>query len=288
MISFQQGEEQHKKVLLEMWELCFPDDTHEFRSFYFDKVYKNNETLVALENNHPVASLQMIPYQFKLDNSIFESVYISGAMTHPSFQGKGYMGKLLNYAFELMEKRNIPISFLIPQNERLFDYYTKFGYYKAFPWNFNTEFTLKTSNNNMKIQSQFAHYRFFDDLDLDFLYASYSRFLKQKNRAILKTKEQFSNILEDLFIDRGIVFVGKNEIALTIPGEENSLIIKECLSLSNSNELFLQYIAEITGKDKIIEINSQSQPISHFWGMIRVADKSIVIPKDIYMNTMLN
>ncbi len=289
MIHIQYGKEFYKKTLVEMWKLCFPDDTQEFRTFYFDKVYQHWETLIVLKNNIPIASLQMIPYQIKIGNNIYPASYISGAMTHPDFQGKGYMGKLLNFAFEEMKRNNIPITFLVPQEEWLFGFYSKYGYQRAFPWHSDTTYSIteeKTGTN------RFAQYKTEEAIDLEALYAIYAiyaSFLNKKENAVIKTVQQFSNILNDIFLDNGTVFIGKNEIALAVPGEnKSSIILKECLCEANIKNDFLSAIADFSGKNEIIEINGPTGSFSHYWGMIRVLNEKINVPQDIYMNTMLN
>jgi predicted acetyltransferase len=289
MIRFQYGEEQYKQVLIEMWKLCFPGDTLEFQTFYFDKIYRNEETLIALENEQLIASLQMIPYQIKLEDQIFPAIYIFGAMTHPDFQHKGYMGKLLKQTFEEMIQKHIPITFLIPQEERLFDFYAGYGYKKAFPWKLESISTWQTSPGKTEKNNLFVQYKSIEETDLETLYTIYSGFLNQKEQVVLKTKQQFRNILEDLFMEDGTVFAGENEIALAIPGETgNTIKLKECFCKNEIKKTFLSSIACFSGKKEIIELNSTSGPFSHYWGMIRVLDESINVSGDIYMNTMLN
>ncbi|MDR3061950.1 MAG: GNAT family N-acetyltransferase [Dysgonamonadaceae bacterium] len=289
MIRFQYGEEQYKQTLIEMWKLCFPEDTLEFRTFYFDKVYRHEETLIALEDGQPIASLQMIPYQIKLEDPIFPAAYISGAMTHPNYQRKGYMGELLKYALEEMNRKRVPITFLIPQEEWLFDFYTKYGYKKAFPWYSESISTQQVNPGKTGKNSLFLQYKSMEEIDLETLYTIYSGFLNRKKQVVLKTKQQFRNILEDLFIEDGTVFAGENEIALSIPGEtENTVKLKECFCKNEIKQVFLSSIAYSSGKKEIIELNSTSGSFSHYWGMIRILDESITISGDIYMNTMLD
>jgi predicted acetyltransferase len=273
-----------------MWRLCFPDSTQNFRTFYFNKVYRHEETLILTENAVPVASFQMIPYRIKIANKIYPAAYISGVMTHPDFQGKGYMGKLLNYALEETKRKNIPITFLIPQEEQLFNFYAKHGYQKAFPW--NSDVTTEIKEKRKPENNDFVQYKTMDEINsegLRAIYSIYSQFLNKKEKVVIKTMRQFSNILEDLFLDNGSVFAGKNEITFAIPGAKgSSIVLKECFCDPDTKNDFLSAIAGISGKKEITELNSSSGTFSHYWGMIRLSDESITIDKDIYMNTMLN
>ena len=124
-----QGQDTDKKTLMELWKLCFPQDSERFIRFYFDKVYENDETLVYVEDGRPVASLQMIPYQIKSGENLSWGGYISGAMTLPYSQKKGFMTKLLNTSFEEMIKKGYDYAFLIPQEKWLIQMYEKYGFY---------------------------------------------------------------------------------------------------------------------------------------------------------------
>jgi predicted acetyltransferase len=179
MIRF--GENKDKDSLKEMWKLCFPLDTDQFIDFYFDKVYKNEETLVFIENDKPIASLQMIPYQLKIGTTVSLAGYISGAMTHPAFRKKGYMSQLLPIAFDAMKEKGYDYTFLIPQEEWLFGFYEKFGY-QTF-----VSPPLKELKDFKNIQS----------------YTEHARFLATMSNAVLKSEEQFANILADFSAEEG-------------------------------------------------------------------------------------
>ena len=123
-----QGKNTDKETLMRLWKYCFPQDTDFFIRFYFDSVYANEETLVYEENNQPVASLQMIPYQIKIADSFLRGGYISGVMTHPHYRKKGYMAQLLYASFDEMIKKGYDYTFLIPQEKWLIRMYEKYGF----------------------------------------------------------------------------------------------------------------------------------------------------------------
>jgi predicted acetyltransferase len=181
MIQF--GEDKYKEALKRMWKLCFPQDSDLFIDFYFNKVYKNDETLVWVENGQPVAALQMIPYSLKIGTKIFTAGYISGAMTHPDFQKKGYMGRLLNASFEVMKEKGFDYTFLIPQEEWLFGFYGRFGY--------------------QRFVSSFKDFKDLKVLKEINSFAEHVQFLATLPNAVLKSEEQFANIVADCLADGG-------------------------------------------------------------------------------------
>jgi len=204
-----------KPKLKEMWKLCF-GDSDEFIRFYFDKIYQDDNTLVLLpEDGLPAASLQILPYQIKIRNCKYDAGYISGAMTHPAYRRKRYMTQLLNVAFDEMRKQAFTFSFLIPQEDWLFDFYAQYGYEKAFPKSTQMIFP----EENIIDWKQAEIYRDFKNLPVNEVYHLYNTFLNQKENVVLKTQKQFELALEDLFIENGyflylkhrtFAFVAKN------------------------------------------------------------------------------
>ena len=146
-----QGKDTDKDSLMRLWKCCFPEDSEHFIRFYFDKVYANDETLVYVENNQPVASLQMIPYQIKASNQLLWGGYISGAMTHPDHRNKGCMAQLLYTSFDEMIKKGYDYTFLIPQEKWLIQVYEKYGFRLCEPSRYPSE------NKVLKSPKQWAN-----------------------------------------------------------------------------------------------------------------------------------
>ncbi|GHT01654.1 hypothetical protein FACS189421_14300 [Bacteroidia bacterium] len=123
MIQF--GEDKYKAALKTLWKCCFPEDDDEYIAFYFDEIYKNDESLIYLEDEKPVAFLQMIPWR--------KGGYLSGVMTHPEYQNSGISSRLILKSFDEMREKGYDYTFLIPQENRLTKFYEKFGYVSAYP-----------------------------------------------------------------------------------------------------------------------------------------------------------
>lgn len=115
----------------QMWKTVF-GDPEPYVDIYFRDKYRNDNTLVYVEDGKPVASLQMLPYMFSFCGREIPIAYISGACTLPEYRRKGYMSALLKQSFHEMRKRNIPLSLLVPQEAGLVDFYARFGFAPAF------------------------------------------------------------------------------------------------------------------------------------------------------------
>ena len=266
-----------------MWKLCFPTDADDFIRFYFNEVYKPDECLVLYQENILVASLQIIPYQIKIGVKIYNAGYISGAMTHPEHRKKGYMQQLLVVAFEEMRMLGFTFSFLIPQEDWLFDFYEKYGYQKAFPKSYHV-IDLEDNNltNDVEIFSEFK------ESNLDEIYSLYLQFLNQKKNVVLKTKSQFELILKDLYIGEGRMFYVKNKGVAFVSPVENEIIIKEIFYTEENVKSILLGAVKSEFKVNKVMIPDESNKYS---GMIKILDSSKyskTFPKDIYMNMMLD
>jgi len=180
MICF--ADKHTRPAVRRMWKTCF-NDSEAFMDLYFSEKYKDENTLIYIEDNQAVASLQILPYLFTFYGENIPVSYISGACTLPEFRKRGIMGKLLIASFEVMKQRDIPLSILIPSNENLYKYYKKFGYEKVFEKD-DAEIPLKEiwekSNG-----------------DLDLAYQTFNQIFKNKDFCIQKTKSDFLTIIKD-------------------------------------------------------------------------------------------
>ena len=121
MIRF--AEKKDIPYIKELWDIAFGEEP-DFNKYFFDNFFKYEDTLLYIEEK-PVAMLQMMPYTLK---GIGAVTYIYGATTHPDYRKNGLMGELLKKSFEIDKSRGIKGSVLIPANQGLFNYYSKFGY----------------------------------------------------------------------------------------------------------------------------------------------------------------
>jgi GNAT superfamily N-acetyltransferase len=276
------GEEKDKEALKAMWKECFPDDTEEFTAFYFEQVYKKDETLVYEENNEPVASLQMIPYSFKTGTALSPAAYISGAMTHPGFRRKGYMSRLLNASFAIMQARGYDYTFLIPQDDALFRFYGKFGYTEAFP-----EKISVLSLPSLPQEEKAPAYTRLQSLPGNF-WEIYSRFLSEKPDVILKTESQFAHILWDFFNSEGVLFANEAGWAFTFR-EKNQIVVKEFFYRDEAvRQIFLQSIQAAYELDKLLIFNEPDAPFVRYKGMIKPLHSTKKIITGIYAGLMLD
>lgn len=120
--------------LKSLWKSLF-GDTEAFISLFFHEVVRDENIRVLEEKGRILSALYMLPYPFRIWNQEVTASYISGAGTLPEAQGRGLMRRLLIDSFKEMERRQIPLSILIPAEPWLYGFYEKSGYATVFSYN---------------------------------------------------------------------------------------------------------------------------------------------------------
>ncbi len=218
-----------KEDVKHIWKTCFPDDTYDFTEFYFEKKYKNENTLVWMENGKAVACLQMLPYSFSFYGSLLPVAYISGAATLPEFQNQGIMKKLVAYAFYEMQKKQIPLTVLIPQEPWLIAFYERLGYSITFLF---SESILQSNQGYSSLNGYSINPINISSAEKAFTY--YSDYFSKQNLCIQKSKEDFDALITFYELENGHI------IAAELQGEilalcfatpvNNTLIIKDLIA----------------------------------------------------------
>lgn len=166
-----------------MWKTVFgdPDD---YMEIYFRHKYRNENTLLYIEDGKAVSSLQMLSYPFNFCGTEIPVIYLSGVCTLPEARRKGYTSRLLLYSFQEARKRNVPLMLLVPQEEWLLQFYGKFGFVQSFDEGTAVLPSLKKLTDTFPGDLQ-AAYREFDSL------------FRQKDMTVQKTFDDFRAMTEE-------------------------------------------------------------------------------------------
>lgn len=78
-----------------------------------------------------MSQLFLLPEKLSIGEKEYFAYYIYAAATAESYRKQGIMGSLLEFTSALAADRKADYLFLVPATENLFDYYEKFGFYKA-------------------------------------------------------------------------------------------------------------------------------------------------------------
>lgn len=117
--------------LRELFDLCFPGESG-FSKWYFDSIWRSDNTLVIRQNGKIVSALQMLPLELEHGGDRIRGCYVFAVGTHPNHQGEGLAGRLIKASFDENRRLDLDFSALIVQQSSLTDYYSRFGYESIF------------------------------------------------------------------------------------------------------------------------------------------------------------
>lgn len=273
-----------KQQIIDLWRLSF-NDSEEFIRLYFDRVYKEENTLVIEKNGQVVSALQMLPYTMTYYGTEISVAYISGACTLPSMRGKGLMRQLLQNAFEEMKYRSVAITALIPAEPWLFDYYQEQGYTEAFDY-----------SENVYVRPEIPVYAPEITVmpptvpSIDLLYDYFNRKIRERNCCVLHTKDDFITILRDLELSGAQMLTALDELDEpigmafvlppdnTLPKEKRQAYVKEFFY--NDDRVAKLLLQEVTLQNNVDRATYRIPPIApgtHPFGMARVIDRERLI-----------
>jgi predicted acetyltransferase len=129
MIRF--ADETTQQQVQEMWKTVFGDPDDYMRIYFLHK-YRNENTLLYIDEGKVVASLQMLPYRFTFCGTEIPVIYLSGVSTLPEYRKRGYVRQLLMRSFGEAARRHVPLMLLVPQEEWLLGFYERYGFAQTF------------------------------------------------------------------------------------------------------------------------------------------------------------
>ncbi len=278
MTLFTRATEKTKKELINMMRICFNEPFDSVNFFFENKVDFNN-CFTCINNDKITSVLHALPSQIKLENKVFTASYIYGACTLPSYRNRGYMRKLLNY-YELQQKlKNVDFSILVPENEKLENYYNKLGYQNFFrikEINFRKENFLKILTDNKKYNPKNEIY------ENSNFYNSFSVLEKLRHSIYNKINSVMYNASEiEYAVKLYRYFNGKfitvpNGYAICTPIDLKTVIIKDFTCSEKETPLLLKKIYENFNSysDFKIITNTENQFFKNmgqikFFGMIK-------------------
>jgi len=244
MISY--GKYEYIPELKIMWHKIFGDSESYLKSF-FGKVYKDENTLVDIENSKVVSVLFMIPYKFILDGRENNIVYLYALATDPAYRGRKIMSKLIQKSLDISTKRGYALSVLIPADDSLFEYYRQFGFKEYFDRVMITKTIADIDNEQTNKEFEIQEIRQISiDLikaDSEQIWDAYSHSDIFASEGIILSKEQNEYYIEELKSEGGQAYVfkmagNKDGYALLQLRDNNLLVLETNVDANNLKSFY--------------------------------------------------
>ncbi|MGI6073972.1 MAG: GNAT family N-acetyltransferase [Fermentimonas sp.] len=238
MIMF--ADELTRHQVWSMWKKVF-GDSDEYMNIYFRDKYADENTLLFMDGDKAVSSLQMLDYYFTFHGNEIPVYYLSGLCTLPEYRGRGYMKQLILKSFEVAAERKVPLVILVPQEEWLIDFYDKYGFVHTFE---------KSDAPLLSVKDILIN----NDGDLEKAYYEFDKHFNLSDMTVQKSFEDFLTIEEELRL-------------FGYPNVTNLTGMSRIIDLEHLLMLFAN-----TYRDKEFDINVEDEFIGSNSGFFRVND----------------
>ena len=122
-MNISQPDTKHIPFLRTLWKEAF-DDTDAFLDAFFSTAFSPEHTRCVFEANMPIAVL----YWFDCEYEGQPVAYLYAIATSASYRGQGLCTQLMEDTHKYLASLGYSGALLVPGENRLFDFYRKFGY----------------------------------------------------------------------------------------------------------------------------------------------------------------
>ncbi|MGL5175512.1 MAG: GNAT family N-acetyltransferase [Cetobacterium sp.] len=215
--------------LKKMWRNLFCDEI-EYINWYFERIYKEKTTNVALENEILVGMLYQNYYHLSIDRDRFLGRYLVGVGVTPEKRGEGVMKSLLLKTMKEAYEYGEEFIYLTPIDKNIYERFG-FGFISKLSMYNLPFFKLEDMKKEFRVQ-KISEENYDEKLLID-LKEFYREITKEFYISVAREKDDYKNILSEIFCEEGNVYLsydisGKINGYMSILRDE-SIFIKELL-----------------------------------------------------------
>ena len=218
----------NKASVTELWQECFGDSA-EYISFFLNNCPEYTCICYLNDNNHPVSMLFLIDGYLNGQ----DCKYLYAACTSAQYRRQGIMEQLISFAKGFAFDAGSSGIFLVPANEKLYSYYSKFGFIASFK---KKQVIISTIEcNNAQVSREYCY----SDL------VSLKKELSSEFESFIFNDMIIEYTIKEHLFNGGDIYFNSDTKTLAFYYEtENKIIVKEILSVSANikdaiNEVFV-------------------------------------------------
>ena len=233
-----------KPQIKQLWHNCF-GDTDPYLSWYFDNIYKNENTVVAAENGTLLGAAQLRDHKIVMRGKTHRCAYVCGVCTQPEARGKKIGSQIMSKIADVSKQRGNEFNVLVPVID---GFYEKNGFVRCFDRteyffdiadisHFDTKVTYKTAAKE----------------DSKRLGDIYMRFASGYDCYMLRSEEYFCRLIDQYNACGGGCVLFENSGYILFYPEKGTLRIEEAVALNlQSAENILAFAASYANCEKAV------------------------------------
>ena len=244
-----------RDAIFRLWLENF-GDSEEFVRFYFDRKYDDRHALLYEAGGEATAAALMLPYRLRWQGGSLDAAYISGACTRREARNRGIMSELLREGFRQMYERGTELTFLIPAEGWLFDYYGRMGYGTVFRQAY-AAWEAADAPASERVGAVTA-YAGIEETPVEEAHAYFTGQLEKKACFVEHDRRDFQAVVEEHYLSGGKLFLARGcqqqiqGIAFALP-EEGQVQVKEIACDSQGvQQALLQEMARMWKGKKVL------------------------------------
>lgn len=241
--SIQQASDHDKEDIIQLWKDSFSDENEETTQFYFQKIFKNENTYLLRNNNELISVCQIIPYHMMINDKEKIYYFIEGVCTKKEYEGQKCMSYLLTRVLQYNKYKNQCI-YLQAYNPQI---YRHLGFYIShYHQIVEVEKEYYQNKNNIQIKETTSQ-------DLLYLYNTYMKNFDEYRIRDINYYEQYFIPRTQIFHQKIMIFEKEHKIIGYILYEKKneSIHIYELIYINAIDDI-LSYICQ-NSKKVIIE-----------------------------------
>lgn len=208
-----------QKQIIALWQQSFLDENEASTQYYFDNLYKKENTYVLKQNDTIITALQIVPMQINKNNHIQDCYFILGVCTHPYYQRQGCMKQLLDYVLDKYQDKIIYLQAYQPK------IYHSFGFHAS---HYHQRITLDKTSLIKDESIIISH-------DLSLLKEYYEAFTKQFNEYRIRNQEYWNLYIKRCLAFQDYICIIKDKGYFVYHEDDNQIYVYECIYKDNQS-----------------------------------------------------
>ena len=271
-LSFEKAKASDILKLKKLWAECFHEEQTAV-DLFFDCNADSFSAYCVKDGDKVVSALYLLPSELNGKRAH----YLCGASTCDEYRRQGIMGRLIEYALNDARKNGDVYSVLFPANEKLYSFYSKFGYAPEC-----TAKRLSLTREQLETDSK----------NISFEKPDFEQMQKAcfKNDFLLQNNKFIEFAIRYYCFYKVKSVCSKNCFALI---DENNDCANVFYSVYNDFEKLKSLLLKNTTANLFVFTGKSDNPIfeesiTEKYGMIKSLDENFEIPKDVYIGITLN
>lgn len=122
---------EYKNSLVELWHTVFGDSPEYIELIFKPEYAKDILCFAELDNGRAVSAFYLIKNTLRLEGKLYNGYYLYAAATLPEYRKYGIMSGLIRQAQLFCRENGDDFISLVPSEESLYSYYSRFGFVDA-------------------------------------------------------------------------------------------------------------------------------------------------------------